>query len=357
MTLEELLKRTGGQTPQYASYGDIVSGIQSQYNPQTEFAPTQSLLDIIGTQLPEQQRIAYGSLLQAKPKTAITPINLSGDKVINSSIDALASADTAGLSNPSILSTDALNRLSDIASATDFTNTGGTSTSGGLFGTGVNTSDITKATSVVGPIAALAGDSDLAKTALALNLISSAADIKTEEDVLNLGAKIAMLAAGPQGNALAAGLGLATNNTPMTINALLSAANPVLGLVNTIAGNLTDYNIGSVVNGLLNAPEGAIDQYGLLGASNVGNLIANQGTNATRQTYTPEQINQRTLEILASLGDTDASAKLLNQSGARTGFDLMGGYSTDAINALMDYFTPSADSLNIQDQTSGKALR
>lgn len=326
MTLEELLKRTRGQAPQYVSYGDIVSGIQSQYKPQTEFAPTKSLLDIIGTQLPEQQRIAYGSLLQAQPKKEITPINLTGDKVINSNVDALASLDAVPvdtLTKQSPLNTDLLKNIGDVTyvptsvSGTPIGSTTDTSTSG-LFGTNVTGKDVATVAGTVAPIAALAGNSDLVKTAIALNLIGSAADIKTDQDVLNLGAKIAMLAAGQSGNALAAGLGLATGNTPMTIDALLSATNPTLGLVNAISNNLTGYSIGNIVNGLLNAPEGSVDQYGLLGAANVGNLYANQGQNAT-STQSPEQINQRTLQILAELGDKDAASQLADLSTGSAG--------------------------------------
>ncbi len=149
----------------------------------------------------------------------------------------------------------------------------GSTTDRGLFGTNVTGTDVANVAGTVAPIAALAGNSDLVKTAIALNLIGSAADIRTEQDVINLGSKIAMLAAGPAGNVVAAGLGLATGNTPMTVNALLGAVNPTLGLVNTISGNLTGYNLGDVVNGLLNAPEGAISEYGLIGAANIGNSL------------------------------------------------------------------------------------
>jgi hypothetical protein len=160
----------------------------------------------------------------------------------------------------------------------DFSNAGTTNLTGdttnrGLFGTNVTGTDVAKVGGVVAPIAALAGNSDLVKTAIALNLIGSAADIKTEQDVINLGTRIAMLAAGPSGNALAAGLGLATNNTPLTANALLSIANPTLGLINSIVSNLTGNSFGNVVSGLLTAPEGSISDLGLLGASDYGNAI------------------------------------------------------------------------------------
>jgi hypothetical protein len=74
MSYEQLRSIVGGANPQSASYGDIISAIQSQYTPQTQFAPTRSLLDTLGTQLPEQPRIAYGSLLQAQPRVLPTPM-------------------------------------------------------------------------------------------------------------------------------------------------------------------------------------------------------------------------------------------------------------------------------------------
>ena len=58
MNYQELRSLVGGDAPQSASYEDIISGIQSQYRPQTQFAPTTSLLDTHGTQLPNQPRLA-----------------------------------------------------------------------------------------------------------------------------------------------------------------------------------------------------------------------------------------------------------------------------------------------------------
>jgi hypothetical protein len=77
MNYQELRSLVGGDAPQSASYEDIISGIQSQYRPQTRFAPTTSLLDMIGNQLPDQQRIAYGSLLQAQPRTLPEKFDIS----------------------------------------------------------------------------------------------------------------------------------------------------------------------------------------------------------------------------------------------------------------------------------------
>jgi hypothetical protein len=77
MTYEELMSLVGGNNPQSATYQDIVSGIQSQYRPQTQFAPTRSLLDTMGTTVADQPRIAYGALLQAQGPRKITPIDLA----------------------------------------------------------------------------------------------------------------------------------------------------------------------------------------------------------------------------------------------------------------------------------------
>jgi hypothetical protein len=77
MTYEELMSLVGGNNPQSATYQDIISGIQSQYRPQTQFAPTRSLLDSMGTTVADQPRIAYGALLQAQGPRKITPIDLA----------------------------------------------------------------------------------------------------------------------------------------------------------------------------------------------------------------------------------------------------------------------------------------
>ena len=77
MNYQELLELVGGNNPKTATYQDIISGIQSQYRPQTQFAPTRSLLDTMGTTVADQPRIAYGALLQAQGPKKITPIDLS----------------------------------------------------------------------------------------------------------------------------------------------------------------------------------------------------------------------------------------------------------------------------------------
>jgi hypothetical protein len=350
MSYEQLRSLVGGDNPQGASYGDIISAIQSQYTPQTQFAPTKSLLDMIGTQLPEQRGIAYGSLLQAQPRT---PIKLFGS-TSGKNPDAMASVDSGDIKITNV-DTGKIFDNSDLSKTlvynNDFTNTlgggiSGVDTSGvntGLFGTNITGTDVANVAGTIAPIAALAGNSDLVKTAIALNLIGSAADIKTEADVINLGAKVAMLAAGPAGNALAAGLGLATDNTPMTVNALLGAINPTLGLVNTISGNLTGYNLGNVVNGLLNAPEGSISEYGLLGAANIGNSLV-ESRKAAGVAY--DKLEANTLRVLAELGDKEAIATLKAQSSGSTGsiYNPIADLGTAKGASYWNLFTPVATS-------------
>ena len=317
MNYQELRSLVGGSNPQDVSYQDIVSGIQSQYRPQTQFAPTRSLLDSIGTLVPDQQRIAYGSLLQAQPRVLPTPMQditvkdtstiLDTNALKNIVADSNKVIDIPNLNNTFVPSNDTISKS---VVNTDTTNTG-------LFGTNVTGTDVAKVGSVVAPIAALAGNSDLVKTGIALNLIGSAADIKTEADVLNLGTKIAMLAAGPYGNALALGLGLAKDNTPMTANALLGLVNPTLGLINSISKNLTDYSFGDIVNGLLNTPEGTVGDYGLLGAANLANT-ADESRRRAGDAFDSLDANQQ--RVLSELYDS------YQREANRGGFDLTGSY-------------------------------
>ena len=339
MNYQELVSLVGGSNPQSASYEDIVSGIQSQYRPQTQFAPTTSLLDMIGNQLPEQPRIAYGSLLQALPRVLPTPMTPVKNTDAAASLDSgqinLGNLDTGKITgNTAIDNTLVYNN--------DFTkNTGGVNTSNvdkGLFGTNVTGTDIANVAGTVAPIAALAGNSDLVKTAIALNLIGSAADIRTEADVLNLGTKIAMLAAGPAGNIIAAGLGLATDNTPMTVNSLLNLTNPTLGLVNSISGNLTGYSLGDIVNGLLNTPEGTVGEYGLLGAAN---LAGTADASRRRAGAAYDSMDANTLRVLAELGDQEAIATIRSiTSGGTSTYNPINDLGTARGNSYFNLFTP-----------------
>jgi len=343
MNYQELRSLVGGASPQSASYQDIISGIQSQYTPQTQFAPTRSLLDTLGEQLPDQPRIAYGSLLQAQPRKL--PIPMAAVSIKNP--DAAASVDSGVINLGANTANTGLGGGQDLSKTlvynNDFTNVGGTTggTSGvntGLFGTNVTGTDVANVAGTIAPIAALAGNSDLVKTAIALNLIGSAADIKTDQDVINLGTKIAMLAAGPAGNVLAAGLGVATDNTPLTVNALLGLTNPTLSLVNSIAGNLTGYSLGDIVNGLLNAPEGSVSEYGLLGAANLANTA---DASRRRAAAAYDSMDANTLRVLAELGDQEAIATIRSMSsGSSSTYNPISDLSTARGNSYFNLFTP-----------------
>jgi len=342
MNYLELRNAVSGNNPQDVSYEDIVSGIQSQYRPQTQFAPTRSLLDTLGTQLPDQPRIAYGSLLQAQPRVLPTPMTAIRNP------DAIASLDS-GVINLGNLDTGKITDNSELSKTlvynNDFSNAGaytgsvaGDTTNRGLFGTNVTGTDVANVAGTVAPIAALAGNSDLVKTAIALNLIGSAADIRTEADVLNLGTRIAMLAAGPAGNVIAAGLGLASDNTPMTVNALLGLTNPTLNLVNQISGNLTGYTLGDIVNGLLNAPEGSVSEYGLLGAANLANT-ADASRRRAGAAY--DSMDANTLRVLAELGDQEAIATIRSMtSGGTSTYNPISELGTARGNSYFNLFTP-----------------
>jgi hypothetical protein len=338
MNYQELRSLVGGNNPQSATYEDIVSGIQSQYTPQTQFAPTRSLLDSMGALVPDQPRIAYGSLLQAQPRvlpTPMKPISPDGIASVDSGDIKVTNVDTGKITDNTDLS-------KTLVYNNDFTNTGttgitGDTTNRGLFGTNVTGTDVANVAGTVAPIAALAGNSDLVKTAIALNLIGSAADIRTEADVLNLGTKIAMLAAGPAGNALAAGLGVATDNTPLTVNALLGLTNPTLSLVNSISGNLTGYTLGDIVNGLLNAPEGSVSEYGLLGAAN---LAGTADASRKRAGAAYDSMDANTLRVLAELGDQEAIATINSMSGGGSTYNPMTDLSTARNSSYYNLFTP-----------------
>jgi hypothetical protein len=264
MNYQELRDIVGGSNPQAASYQDIISGIQSQYRPQTQFAPTISLLDMIGSQLPDQPRIAYGSLLQAQPRVLPTPMTAVKNP------DAIASVDSGVINLGANTANTGLGGGQDLSKTlvynNDFTKVGDTTG-------GVTAGDVTKTGSLVTALGTLAGSSDLAKAGIALNLIGSASDIKSESDAFNLATKIALLAAGPAGGMVNAAIGAVTGNNRQLIDALAGLANPTVGALNAISSALTGQSLGTFGSGLLSAPTGSVSDLGLLGASNYGNAI------------------------------------------------------------------------------------
>jgi hypothetical protein len=264
MNYQELRSLVGGSNPQTASYQDIISGIQSQYTPQTQFAPTRSLLDSIGATAPDQQRIAYGSLLQAQPRVLPTPMTAIKNP------DATASVDSGVINLGANTVNTGLGGGQDLSKTlvynNDFTKVGDTTAN-------ITAGDVSKTGAITAALGTLAGSSDLAKAGIALNLIGSASDIKSESDAYNLATKIALLAAGPAGGAVNAAIGAVTGDNRQLIDALTSLANPTLGALNTIMSAITGQSIGTFGSGLLAAPEGSITDLGLLGASNYGNAI------------------------------------------------------------------------------------
>lgn len=265
MNYQELRSLVGGNNPQSASYQDIISGIQSQYTPQTQFAPTRSLLDTLGEQLPEQPRIAYGSLLQAQPRVLPTPMTAIKNP------DAAASVDSGVINLGANTANTGLGGGQDLSGTLVYNNDFSNAT-GGTTG-GITAGDVTKTGSLVTALGTLAGSSDLAKAGIALNLIGSASDIKSESDAFNLATKIALLAAGPAGGVVNAAIGAATGNNRQLIDALAGLANPTVGALNAISSALTGQSLGTFGSGLLSAPTGSVSDLGLLGASNYGNAI------------------------------------------------------------------------------------
>ena len=264
MNYQELRSLVGGASPQSASYQDIISGIQSQYTPQTQFAPTRSLLDTLGEQLPDQPRIAYGSLLQAQPRVLPTPM-----KAITP--DGMASVDSGVINLGADTANTGLGGGQDLSGTLVYNNDFSNATGGNTGG--ITAGDVTKTGSLVTALGTLAGSSDLAKAGIALNLIGSASDIKSESDAFNLATKIALLAAGPAGGVVNAAIGAATGNNRQLIDALAGLANPTVGALNAISSALTGQSLGTFGSGLLSAPTGSISDLGLLGASQYGNAI------------------------------------------------------------------------------------
>lgn len=267
MNYQELRSLVGGANPQSASYQDIISGIQSQYTPQTQFAPTRSLLDSIGTLVPDQPRIAYGALLQAQPRVLPTPMAAVSVK----NPDAAASVDSGVINLGANTANTGLGGGQDLSKTLVYNNDFSNATGGNTGG--ITAGDVTKTGSLVTALGTLAGSSDLAKAGIALNLIGSASDIKSESDAFNLATKIALLAAGPAGGVVNAAIGAATGNNRQLIDALAGLANPTVGALNAISSALTGQSLGTFGSGLLSAPTGSVSDLGLLGASQYGNAI------------------------------------------------------------------------------------
>jgi len=334
MNYEQLRSLVSGSNPQDVSYQDIVSGIQSQYRPQTQFAPTKSLLDTLGTLVPDQPRIAYGSLLQAQPRVLPTPINLGAT---NKNPDASASVDSGSINLGSETANTGLGGGRDLSGTliynNNFTNTG----TGGLTGVTGGGSNLATTSAVMGGLGVLAGNSDLAKVGGLTNIAGQLLNANSAEDVLNTLGNVAI---GLSGNAGTIGsvVGGLTDNTTLLANSLLSLTSPQLSALNTISNALTGYSFGDVVNGLLNTPEGTVGEYGLLGAANIART-----DDASRKdagiAYDNLAVND--LRVLAELGDQEAKATLLSMAGGGgSNYNPITELGTARDNSYFNLFTP-----------------
>jgi hypothetical protein len=345
MNYEQLRSLVGGANPQNVSYQDIVSGIQSQYTPQTQFAPTRSLLDLIGALVPEQRGIAYGSLLQAEPMKLPTPMK----KAV---ADTLASVDSGDI-KVSNVDTGKITDNTDLGKTlvynNDFTNTG----TGGLSGVAGGGSNVATTGAVMSGLGVLAGNSDLAKVGALTNIGGQLLNANSAEDVFNTLGNVVI---GLSGNAGTVGsvVGGLTDNTSLLANSLLSLTSPQLSALNTISNALTGYSFGDVVNGLVNTPEGTVDEYGLLGAANLART-ADASRKAAGAAY--DNLAENDLRVLAELGDTEAVATLANRSSGST-YNPITDLGTASGASYWNLFTPVGGNAAkiIQRETAGTSL-
>jgi len=346
MNYQELVSLVGGSNPQSATYEDIVSGIQSQYRPQTQFAPSKSLLDSIGALVPDQPRIAYGSLLQAQPRTLPTPMKAVAP-------DGMASVDSGVIKTGAETANTGLGGGRDLSGTliynNDFTNTG----TGGLSGVAGGGSNVATTGAVMSGLGVLAGNSDLAKVGGLTNIAGQLLNANSTEDVLNTLGNVAI---GLSGNAGTVGsvVGGLTDNTSLLANSLLSLTSPQLSALNTISNALTGYSFGDVVNGLVNTPEGTVDQYGLLGAANLART-ADASRKAAGAAY--DNLDANDLRVLAELGDTEAVATLANRASGST-YNPITDLGTASGASYWNLFTPVGGNAAkiIQRETAGTSL-
>lgn len=347
MNYQELRSLVGGSNPQDVSYQDIVSGIQSQYRPQTQFAPTRSLLDSIGALVPDQPRIAYGALLQ--PKGLPPSVNLGGS-IKNP--DAAASVDSGDIKVTNVDTgkiTDNTDLSKTLIYNNDFSNTG----TGGLSGVAGGGSNVATTGAVMSGLGVLAGNSDLAKAGALTNIGGQLLNANSAEDVFNTLGNVVI---GLSGNAGTVGsvVGGLTDNTSLLANSLLSLTSPQLSALNTISNALTGYSFGDVVNGLVNTPEGTVDEYGLLGAANLART-ADASRKASGAAY--DNLAENDLRVLAELGDTEAVATLANRSSG-SNYNPITDLGTASGASYWNLFTPVGGNAAkiIQRETAGTSL-
>lgn len=347
MNYQELRSLVGGSNPQDVSYQDIVSGIQSQYRPQTQFAPTRSLLDSIGTLVPDQPRIAYGALLQ--PKGLPPSVNLGGS-IKNP--DAAASVDS-GTINSTNTDTGKITDNSELSKTLIYNNDFTNNTTGGLSGVAGGGSNVATTGAVMSGLGVLAGNSDLAKAGALTNIGGQLLNANSAEDVFNTLGNVVI---GLSGNAGTVGsvVGGLTDNTSLLANSLLSLTSPQLSALNTISNALTGYSFGDVVNGLVNTPEGTVDEYGLLGAANIART-ADASRKSAGAAY--DSLAENDLRVLAELGDTEAVATLANRSSGSS-YNPITDLGTASGASYWNLFTPVGGNAAkiIQRETAGTSL-
>lgn len=347
MNYQELRSLVGGSNPQDVSYQDIVSGIQSQYRPQTQFAPTRSLLDSIGALVPDQPRIAYGALLQ--PKGLPPSVNLGGS-IKNP--DAAASVDSGDIKVTNV-DTGKITDNTDLSKTLIYNNDFSNTETGGLSGVAGGGSNLASTGAVVSGLGVLAGNSDLAKAGALTNVAGQLLNANSAEDVFNTLGNVVI---GLSGNAGTVGsvVGGLTDNTSLLANSLLSLTSPQLSALNTISNALTGYSFGDVVNGLVNTPEGTVDEYGLLGAANLART-ADASRKASGAAY--DNLAENDLRVLAELGDTEAVATLANRSSG-SNYNPITDLGTASGASYWNLFTPVGGNAAkiIQRETAGTSL-
>lgn len=348
MNYQELRSLVGGSNPQDVSYQDIVSGIQSQYRPQTQFAPTRSLLDSIGTLVPDQPRIAYGALMQ--PKGLPPSVNLGGS-IKNP--DAAASVDSGVINMGTETANTGLGGGRDLSGTLVYNNDFSSTGTGGLSGVAGGGSNLASTGAVVSGLGVLAGNSDLAKAGALTNVAGQLLNANSAEDVFNTLGNVVI---GLSGNAGTVGsvVGGLTDNTSLLANSLLSLTSPQLSALNTISNALTGYSFGDVVNGLVNTPEGTVDEYGLLGAANIART-----TDASRKAAGAayDNLAENDLRVLAELGDTEARDTLLARSSGSS-YNPITDLGTASGASYWNLFTPVGGNAAkiIQRETAGTSL-
>ena len=349
MNYQELVSLVGGSNPQSATYEDIVSGIQSQYRPQIQFAPTKSLLDSIGALVPDQPRIAYGALLQ--PKGLPTSVNLGGS-IKNP--DAIASVDSGDIKLGAETANTGLGGGQDLSNTLIYNNDFTNNSTGGLSGVAGGGSNVATTGAVISGLGVLAGNSDLTKVGGLTNIAGQLLNAGSAEDVLNTLGNVAI---GLSGNAGTVGslVGGVTDNTTLLANSLLSLTSPQLSALNTISNALTGYSFGDIVNGVVNTPEGTVDEYGLLGAANIARTD-DASRKAAGVAYDNLAVND--LRVLAELGDQDAKETLLAMAGGGSTYNPITDLGTASGASYWNLFTPVGGNAAkiIQRETAGTSL-